>query len=111
MKRILITLALPLAVALVATFPLAQARGEFFIVSELPGQGFHLDSFVLPLSDPGDIAHARALIQQDPSARVLPDCVKNRRAPHPPAGPARRRSSRCGPAAARPSCPPAEPDS
>jgi hypothetical protein len=44
------------------------ARAELFLVAEPPAQAVHHDSYVLPLSDPRDIAHARDLIQQGPSA-------------------------------------------
>ena len=48
--------------------PAATARGElvYFQVSELPGQESHHDSFILPLLDPADIAHARDLISRGP---------------------------------------------
>jgi hypothetical protein len=47
---------------------LASARGElvYFQVAELPGHETHHDSFLLPLSDPADIAHARDLISLGP---------------------------------------------
>jgi len=46
----------------------ANVRAEpiYFGVAELPGHADHHDSFVLPLSDPADISHARALINNGP---------------------------------------------
>jgi hypothetical protein len=38
----------------------------YFLMGEFPQPGFHHDSYVLPLSDPDHIAHARALIAQGP---------------------------------------------
>jgi len=38
----------------------------FFLVGEFPGEEVHRDSYVLALSDPGDIAHARRLIDEGP---------------------------------------------
>ena len=40
----------------------SSARGElvYFQVAELPGHETHHDSFILPLSDSADIAHAPA---------------------------------------------------
>jgi hypothetical protein len=46
----------------------AAARAELFVVAELPGRAAHGDSYVLPLTDPADIAHARALIDRGPEA-------------------------------------------
>jgi hypothetical protein len=50
------------------TFCLASARGGlvYFQVAELPGHETHHDSFILPLSDSADIAHARDLISLGP---------------------------------------------
>src|SRR5262245_50605555 len=39
-----------------------------FLVAEIPGHVSHNDSYVLPLSDPAAIAHARELIVKGPSA-------------------------------------------
>ena len=51
-----------------STLGLASARGElvYFQVAELPGHQTHHDSFILPLSDSADIAHARDLISLGP---------------------------------------------
>lgn len=59
-------LAAPLLLLLAA----APARGDTvrFLVTELPGQSFHGDSYVLPISDPGAIAHARELVKQGTAA-------------------------------------------
>src|SRR4030095_3234219 len=38
----------------------------YFLVGELPGQEVHHDSYVLPLTDPTDVQHARDLISQAP---------------------------------------------
>ena len=43
-----------------------QAETVYFLVAEQPGYESHLDSYVLPLSDPADIAHARDLIAFGP---------------------------------------------
>ena len=53
---------------LLGIFCAASARGElvYFQVAELPGHETHHDSFLLPLSDPADIAHARDLISLGP---------------------------------------------
>lgn len=45
----------------------ARATTVYFLVTEFPGAEVHHDSYVLPLSDPGAIAHARDLIAQGPS--------------------------------------------
>jgi hypothetical protein len=46
----------------------ARAGTVLFVVAEKPGVEEHGDSFVLPLSDPSDIAHARDLIARGPDA-------------------------------------------
>jgi hypothetical protein len=46
----------------------AAASAEQFIVAESPGHQNHLDSYVITLSDPSDIAHARDLIARGPAA-------------------------------------------
>jgi hypothetical protein len=38
----------------------------FFLVGELPDAQIHYDSYILPLTDPTDIQHARDLISQGP---------------------------------------------
>jgi hypothetical protein len=45
-----------------------QARAEliYFRVAERPGNEVHHDSFVVPISDPADISHARDLISKGP---------------------------------------------
>lgn len=57
----------------------AQATGVRFVVGEMPGRVVHRDAYVVELSRPADIAHARALIAQGPSigtplvvARIAP---------------------------------------
>jgi hypothetical protein len=45
-----------------------MARAEQFIVAELPGHESHLDAFVVTLTDPANIAHARDLITRGPAA-------------------------------------------
>ncbi|MEA2733574.1 MAG: hypothetical protein QOE14_25 [Humisphaera sp.] len=57
--------ALVLVSAMAATR--ATAAPVYFLVSEFPGQVDHGDSFVLPLEDADDIAHARDLVQHGPS--------------------------------------------
>jgi hypothetical protein len=61
-KRLLL-LALP-ALAL----PAVPARGGpiLFLVAERPGVAVHGDSYVLPLTEPADVAHARRLIAEGP---------------------------------------------
>ena len=44
------------------------AEPVYFVVSEIPGQEFHNDSYVLPLTDPNHIAHARDLIARGTEA-------------------------------------------
>src|SRR5436190_1927779 len=46
----------------------AHAGPVYFLVTEFPGQAVHHDSYVLPLEDPADIAHARDLIARGPAA-------------------------------------------
>jgi len=54
--------------AVAALVPTAQAGPVYFLVAELPGEEVHGDSYVLPLENPLDIAHARELISLGPSA-------------------------------------------
>jgi hypothetical protein len=56
------------AVLLVVCAACAWSRAEtvYFLVAELPGQETHGDSYVLPLSDPAQIVHARDLIARGP---------------------------------------------
>jgi hypothetical protein len=62
-----------LAVLGVCLFLLAGGVGRafagpvYFLVTELPGQEVHHDSYVLPLEDQADIAHARDLIARGPA--------------------------------------------
>jgi hypothetical protein len=51
-----------------ASIHASNARAETirFVVAEPPGQVVHGDSYILPLTDPADIAHARALISSPP---------------------------------------------
>jgi hypothetical protein len=46
----------------------ASAGPVYFLVTEYPGQEVHHDSYVLPLQDANDIAHARDLITRGPAA-------------------------------------------
>ena len=58
-----------LLVALVAALSSrAKAGPVYFVVSEVPGQVVHGDSYVLPLSDEAEISHARDLIARGPEA-------------------------------------------
>ena len=60
-------------VALVAALAShAKAGPVYFVVSEVPGQVVHGDSYVLPLSDEADVAHARDLIARGPEAAGEP---------------------------------------
>ena len=45
----------------------ASAAPVYFLVTELPGHEVHHDSYVLPLEDQTDIAHARDLIARGPA--------------------------------------------
>jgi hypothetical protein len=58
------------AVTLLGT--LAQASPVYFLAAEPAGSRVHGDSFVLPLTDPDDIAHARDLILRGPAAAQSP---------------------------------------
>jgi len=60
-----------MASALVATvvylgLNIASGQTVHFLVAERPEFAVHHDSYVLALSDPADIAHARALISAEP---------------------------------------------
>ena len=46
----------------------AFAGPVYFLVTELPAEEVHHDSYVLPLEDAADIAHARDLIARGPAA-------------------------------------------
>jgi hypothetical protein len=46
----------------------ARAGTVLFVVAEKPGTETHHDSFVLPLSNAADVAHARDLIARGPDA-------------------------------------------
>jgi hypothetical protein len=46
----------------------ARAGTVLFVVAERPGFEEHGDSFVLPLADPTDVAHARDLVARGPDA-------------------------------------------
>jgi hypothetical protein len=58
------------ALAVMAGLFLGAARSSaattYFLVAERPGQEFHRDSFVLPLTESDDISHARDLISRGP---------------------------------------------
>src|SRR5689334_3441150 len=64
-RQLLGTVCATLIMALLPRF----AGGEmvYFQVTELPGQETHHDGFVLPLTNPGDIAHARQILSLGPS--------------------------------------------
>src|SRR3954470_12428396 len=55
-----------LAVVLFATG--ARAGVVYFKVAEVPGREVHHDSYVLPLTDPQQIEHARDLVRDGPDA-------------------------------------------
>jgi hypothetical protein len=59
-------------VALLAWARPAGAGVVYFQVAERPGQVFHGDSFVLPLIEADDIAHARDLIARGPEVAERP---------------------------------------
>ena len=44
----------------------ANAGPTYFLVAEIPGREHNYDSYVLPLEDPADVAHARRLIAEGP---------------------------------------------
>src|SRR5687767_9069464 len=58
------------AVFLMAGVLLGAARSDaattYFLVAERPGEEFHRDSFVLPLTESDDISHARELLSLGP---------------------------------------------
>ena len=47
---------------------MSRAGTVYFLVTELPGRASHHDSFVLPISNEADIAHARDIIARGPEA-------------------------------------------
>ncbi|MBX9787901.1 MAG: PEP-CTERM sorting domain-containing protein [Pirellulales bacterium] len=49
-----------------------RAAPVYFFVSERPGSQFHLDSYLLPLDNPADIAAARDIIKQGPGQAKSP---------------------------------------
>lgn len=53
----------------------ASAGTAYFVVAERPEVAEHRDSYVLPLSDPDHIAHARDLIRRGPEAAGEPIVV------------------------------------
>jgi hypothetical protein len=57
-----------LVLCALAIFAASATRADlvYFQVAELPGHEIHRDSFLLPLSNAADIAHARELIQAGP---------------------------------------------
>lgn len=59
-------------VALSLTAGTARAATTLFVVAERPGVVTLGDSYVLPLSDPTDIAHARDLVARGPDASGAP---------------------------------------
>ena len=58
-------------IAAVAAAP-AVAGPVYFVVAERPGLEEHGDSFVLPLTEASDIAHARDLVARGPEAAGAP---------------------------------------
>jgi hypothetical protein len=73
------TLVSPMAVATSAALTLSAVAGAEtirFLVAEPPGSIVHGDSYILPLTDPADIAHARALITAEPGT-LSPIVVAN----------------------------------
>ena len=60
-----------LFVAVAVTAP-ARAGTVYFVVAERPELAEHRDSFILPLSEPQDVAHARDLIARGPEAAGAP---------------------------------------
>src|SRR4051812_40072231 len=50
----------------------ARAGTTYFVVAERQGVEEHHDSFVLPLSNPSDVSHARDLIARGPDAAGAP---------------------------------------
>lgn len=59
-------------VILLAVAGVSRAGTVYFLVTERPGQEEHHDSFVLPLSNDDDIAHARDLIARGPDEAGAP---------------------------------------
>ncbi len=72
MKRFALLL---IATVLLAPLSLATAGPVYFLVSERAGEAVHNDSFVVPISDPAHIAHARDLISRGPDAAGEPIVV------------------------------------
>jgi hypothetical protein len=63
--------ALFLSLFFVPATPFASAAEiRLFVVAEISPLCFHCDSFILPLSDPADIADARTLISEGPGGSV-----------------------------------------
>ena len=58
------------AFSTVAWISPVQADTAFFVVSEIGRPCFHCDSFLLPLTDPQDIADARFLVANGPGGSV-----------------------------------------
>jgi hypothetical protein len=55
----------------------ARAGLSYFLVAERPGSGSHGDSFVVPISDPGQVAHARDLAARGPDQAGAPIVFAN----------------------------------
>jgi hypothetical protein len=55
-------------VSMMTTTTLSSAAPVYFLVTEFPDQVEHGDSFVLPLEETDDIAHARELVKRGRSA-------------------------------------------
>lgn len=62
-------LVLCVTIALAALAGAARCDTVYFIVGEAPGHSAHGDSYVLPLTEPADIAHAYELIDDGPFGR------------------------------------------
>ncbi len=66
MKQLIARLLILALVALASQLSVVMAETTYFVVAELPGFECHGDSYVLPLTNTADIAHARALISEGP---------------------------------------------
>ena len=64
--------ALVIGIAITGAVTAARAGTTYFVVAERQGVEEHHDSFVLPLSDPSDVSHARDLIARGPDAAGAP---------------------------------------
>jgi len=63
MRKLDVLTSLCLLAAIPVPFlPSANGATCYFLVAELPGQELYHDSYILPLTNPTHIAHARSLI-------------------------------------------------